>query len=73
MHSCQAQEEFAETLEVTQQAILSRLKAMGRKMDPYRQPRAQKIVASAHPCNNFHGKIECSWQEANVVDLVGSE
>ncbi|ETN79684.1 hypothetical protein NECAME_09668 [Necator americanus] len=29
MHSCQTQEEFAETLEVTQQAILSRLKAMG--------------------------------------------
>ena len=43
------------------------------KMDPLRQPQAQKIICETRPTSQINGKAEYPWREGNALYLVGSE
>ena len=43
------------------------------KMDPLRQPQAQKIICETRPTSQINGKVENPWREGNALYMVGSE
>ena len=43
------------------------------KMDPLRQPQAQKFICETRPTSQINGKAEYSLREGNSLYLVGSE